>query len=260
MSAAALKKISEEVDKVTKVLDTASRKGKKAKQGEEDLDAKALTTLVLNLKNAMEQLVKFVGKEENICPKVRDQEGRTRALEDQTDEMQQKSLLGSFIITSRANNDLETLITPEKELKEPLIDHVKTLVLTKLNVTLPKEDVRSCHYLQDGSIMISLGNLRPNSAYDKIVSEIKNPGPERRKTNLYVNFMLTRRRNSLLYEVRKLKRENAIFKYWSDFNGAITVKVEEGGAKQKLTCITNKKDHNIRTYTVREVKEEFSKK
>ena len=72
--------------------------------------------------------------------------------------------------------------------------------------------------------------------------------------------MLTRRRNSLLYEVRKLKRENAIFKYWSDFNGAITVNVEEGGAKQKLTCITNQKDHNIRTYTVREVKEELSKK
>ena len=95
MSAAALKKISEEVPKVTKVLDTASRKVKKAKQGEENLDAKALTTLVLNLKNAMEQLVTFVGKEENICPKVKDQEVRTRALEDFTDEMQQKSLLGS---------------------------------------------------------------------------------------------------------------------------------------------------------------------
>lgn len=119
MSAAALKKIADEVEKVTKdkLLDTATKKGKKAKQGDEDLDNKALTTLVLKLKNAMEQLVKFVGKEENICPKVRDQEGRTWALEDQTDEMQQKSLLGSFIVTSRANNDLDSLITPEKELK-----------------------------------------------------------------------------------------------------------------------------------------------
>ena len=69
MSAAAHKKIADEVEKVTKVLDTATKKGKKAKQGDKDLDIMALTTLVLNLKNAMEQLVKFVGKEENICPR-----------------------------------------------------------------------------------------------------------------------------------------------------------------------------------------------
>ena len=259
MSAAALKKIVAEVEKVSKVLETANRKGKKGKEGSEDLDNKALTALVFNLKNAMEQLVTFVGKEEN-CPKLKEQETKTRHLEDLTDEMQQKSLIGSFIITSKANDELESLITQEKELKEPLVTHIQTLALTKLNVALPSEDIRSCHYLQDGSIMMTISNLRPNSAYEQMVSEIKNPNMERRKTNLYFNFMLTRRRNSLLYEVRKLKRDGVIVKYWSDFNGAITIKKEEGGQKQKLTSITSKKDYNVRTYTVKEVREEFGQK
>ena len=257
--AAALKKVTAEVEKVTKALEHATRKGKKAKQGEEDLDTKAITALVYNLKSAMEQLVIFLGKEDNFYPKIKEQENKTRHLEDMTDEMQQKSLIGSFIINSRANEDQDSLIVPEKELKEPLVTHVQTLALTKLNVKLPEEDIKSCHYMQDGSIMLTLSNLRPNSAFDQMVCEVKNPNIERRKVNLYFNFMLTRRRNTLLYEVRKLKRDNNIFKYWTNYNGTITFKKEEGGPKQKLTSITNKRDYSLRTYTSREVKEEFGK-
>ena len=198
-----LKKATAEVDKVTKALENATKKGKKAKQGDEDLDIKGITALVCNLKSALEELVLFVGKEENFCPKVKEQEVRIRNLEDQNDDHLQKSMIGSFIITSKANDALESLITPEKELKEPLVNHIQTLALTKLDVSLPLEDIRSCRYLQDGSLVLTLSNLRPNSAFNKMVQEIKNPSAERRKTNLYFNFMLTRRRNSLLYEVRK---------------------------------------------------------
>ena len=63
MATAALKKIATEVEKVAKGVENASRKGKKPKQGEEDLDNKALTGLVINLKNALEQLVAYVGME-----------------------------------------------------------------------------------------------------------------------------------------------------------------------------------------------------
>ena len=257
--AAAIKKIVADVEKVTKALDNANRKGKRDKQGDVDLDNKALTAILFDLKNAVDQLVTYVGKEENICPKVKVQETKTRQLEDLTDDLNQKHLVGSFIITSKANDDLESLITPEKELQEPLVDHVKTLCLTKLNVTLPVEDIRSCNYLPDGSIKLSLNNLRPNSAFEQMVTEIKKPDLERRKSNLYFNFMLTRRRNSLLYEVRKLKREGAIEKYWTDFNGAITIK-KDGGPKIKLTGITSKRDDTIRTYTSKEVRDEFGKK
>ena len=187
-------------------------------------------------------------------------EQETRHLEDQSDEMQQKSLLGSFILTSKANDDIDSLIIPEKELKEPIVSHIQTLALTKLNFSLPVEDIRRCHYLQDGSIMLVLSNLRPNSAFDQMVNAIKNPSQERRSINLYFQFMLTRRRNALLYDIRKLKRDGAIFKYWTDFDGAITVKKEEGGPKQRITSITNRKDFFVRTYTSTEVKEEFGKK
>ena len=158
---AALKKVTAEVDKVTKALENATKKGKKAKEGEQDMDAKALTALILNLKTTLEQLVVYVGKEDNFCPKLKEQEVRTRQLEDQTDDMQQRSLIGLFIVTSKANDTLESLITPEKDLKEPLVNHVQTLALTKLNVSLPLEDIKSCRYLLDGSIMLSLSNLRP---------------------------------------------------------------------------------------------------
>ena len=202
----------------------------------------------------------FVGKEDNFCPKMKEQEKRTRQLEDHSDELHQSSMLGSFILTSRANDTLESLIIPEKELKEPLVSHIQTLALTKLNVTLPTEDIKHCHYLQDGSIKLVLKNLRPNSAFELMVNEVKNPNQERRKMNLYFNFLLTRRRNSLLFEIRKLKREGSIFKYWTDFTGAITIKKDEGGPKSRITAINNKKDFSIRTYTVAEVIEEFGKK
>ena len=257
---AVLKKVSAEIDKVTKALENTTKKGKKAKEGDQERDAKALTSLILNLKTALEQLVVFVGKEENLCPKLKEQEVRTRQSEDQIDDMQQRSLIGSFIVTSKANDTLESLITPEKDLKEPLVNHVQTLALTKLNVSLPLEDIKSCRYLQDGSIMLSLSNLRPDSAFQKMVTEIKQPSADRRKMNMYFNFMLTRRRNSLLFEVRKLKRDGAVFKYWTDFDGTITLKKDEGGLKTKLTSITNRKDYNVRTYSTREVKEEFAKK
>ena len=93
---AALKKATAEVDKVTKALENATKKGKKAKQGDEDLDMKGITALVSNLKTALEQLVLYVGKEENSCPKVKEQEVRIRNLEDQNDDQQQKSMIGSF--------------------------------------------------------------------------------------------------------------------------------------------------------------------
>ena len=144
----ALKKATAEVDKVTKALENATKKGKKAKQGDKDLDIKGITALVCNLKSALEQLVLFVGKEENFCPKVKEQEVRIRNLEDQNDDQLQKSMIGSFIITSKANDALESLITPEKELKEPLVNHIQTLALTKLDVSLPLEDIRSCRNLQ----------------------------------------------------------------------------------------------------------------
>ena len=84
--AVAIKKASAEVDKVTKALENATKKGKKSNQSDEDIDMKGITALVSYLKTALEQLVLYVGKEENLCPKVKAQEIRIRNLEDQNDD------------------------------------------------------------------------------------------------------------------------------------------------------------------------------
>ena len=108
---AALKKVTAKINKVTKAIENAARKGKRTKQGEEDLDVKTITALVQNPKLSLEQLLMFNDKEENICPKVMDQENRIMSITDQNDDHQQKSMIGSFIITSKGND------APEKELK-----------------------------------------------------------------------------------------------------------------------------------------------
>ena len=52
---------------------------------------------------------------------------------------------------------------------------------------------------------------------------------------MYLNFELTKRRNAVLYEIRKLKCEKKIFRFFTDFDGSISVIQNEGGDKVKVT-------------------------
>ena len=52
-------------------------------------------------KNALKQLIAFVGKEDNFCPKVKKQEKGARHLKDQSDEVHRKSLVGLFSSPAR---------------------------------------------------------------------------------------------------------------------------------------------------------------
>ena len=52
-------------------------------------------------KNALKQLIAFVGKEDNFCPKVKKQEKGARHVEDQSDEVHRKSLVGLFSSPAR---------------------------------------------------------------------------------------------------------------------------------------------------------------
>ena len=54
---------------------------------------------------------------------------------------------------------------------------------------------------------------------------------------LYANFQLTRKRSTLLFHLRVLKREKKIAKFYSDENGNISLRVEEKGPKVKLTMV-----------------------
>ena len=70
---------------------------------------------------------------------------------------------------------------------------------------------------------------------------------------------LTRRRNSLLYEVRKLKREGKVKKFFTDYDGSISIKRSVDGPKIKITSITkdpkDKKNTDIKSFTIAELRD-----
>ena len=68
-----------------------------------------------------------------------------------------------------------------------------------------------------------------------MVEKIKKPLPDERKMPVYLNFDLTKKRSALLFEVRRLKKQNKIFRYFTDFDGTISIISEEGKEKIKLT-------------------------
>ena len=84
-----------------------------------------------------------------------------------------------------------------------LVDHVVDLALKKYEVTIPKTDIASCTRVHSGGIIFYMWNQKPGSAYHTLCKNIKSV--KNLTTNIYFNFMLTKRRSTLLFEARKLK-------------------------------------------------------
>jgi hypothetical protein len=78
-----------------------------------------------------------------------------------------------------------------------------------------------------------MGDLKYNLPYDEMVKAIKSG--KNRETPVYFNFMLTRRRNDLLYHVRQGKRSGNIFRFFSDCDGSITIIQREGESRVRIT-------------------------
>ena len=74
------------------------------------------------------------------------------------------------------------------------------------------------------------------SAFQRLVTAIKSNKDVDKNLNVFFNYMLTKKRSTLLYNVRELKRKEGskIKKFYTDENGSITVLTEEG-EKQKIT-------------------------
>ena len=96
MAVAALKKITLEVEKVTKNLEKKNRKEGRTRPVMRTWIPSRHQPCWLAWKNALKQLIAFVGKEDNFCPKVKKQEKGARHLKDQSDEVHRKSLVGLF--------------------------------------------------------------------------------------------------------------------------------------------------------------------
>ena len=205
-------------------------KSKEAKELEvEDLTkiANALASALSSVKNILEEsstkpaAVDNSQRLEVMEKKKMVMEAKTRQLEDSSDHHHQRTLKSKFFISSTKEN---SAIRTEKELEEQgmsVARHVADLIDRKLGVKVAKEDIKSCHHTKTG-LIVRLWDFKAGSVYDQVVTAIKS-GKGREQMDVFINFALTNRRASLLYEVRQLVRNKMLGKFFVDSNGSISV-------------------------------------
>jgi len=186
-------------------------------------------------------------KIENLTIKVRQQD-------DHLDKIQQRGLKGNLILASPRSDGKTSIIKSEEELRKEgtsVSRHALDLIKSKYNVHLPEEDVQACHHLPNKSILIRVWNRRPGSAWSTLTQEIKKGG--KKEVNVFANFHLTKRRNSILYHLRSLKKSGKISKLYSDENGQIGFKKNEKSDKTIVTYFSKSKDESSKTFSSEEI-------
>ena len=215
------------------------------KKTNNDNIAKAISTL----KSAVASLSSIVvndHKEREVL------EARVRVSEDAVDAQKQKKLRERFIISSLSQGENGSLIDKDKTGIQ-LAKHVSDLCFQKYATRIKEGEIASCYYLKNGAINLSLWDHGPGSSFQNLVEKIKS-NENNKAVNVYFNFMLTKRRSKLLFEVRQLKKQAKIEKFWSDENGNITIQVDDKGQKQKITNYFDKPSETLKTFYINELK------
>ena len=171
-----------------------------------------------------------------ISKHLQNDEKHKRDLDDERDDHKQKSLKGKFVITSpKTGQDLVGNNDNYKD-EEEVIKAAIDLARKKYKVEIPENEISNCYALKKGGIVLGLWQFGRGSAFQRLVTAIKSNKDVYKDVNVFFNFMLTKRRNTLLYNVRELKRKEGskIRKFYTDENGCITVLTTEG-EKEKIT-------------------------
>ena len=224
-----------------------------------------LNSLLLCVDSLLKEQLHYREEQEKINLEF---ERRVRANEDYTDEVHQRSLKGNIILTSRNRANIPSLIKPPEQLAKEKISitkHATELLSKKYGVDLPESDIQAIHYLtpevkggkkQYNNILIKVWNRKEGSAWSSLVENIKKGGAK--DVNAFGNFQLTSRRNTILYNLRKLRAEKKIAKIFTNENGQIFYKEKEDSAKIKLTFATSKEEEIPRTISGNELFSRFS--
>lgn len=233
-----MEELASELAKINKELDKTRDGGKK--RGTKEIESGGLTAILDSLTRAVEHVKTMLEKgSEDNCPRVKELEAKTRSLEDSSDAHHQRSMRGKFLISSLKEKNV---ILSEDKLKgegKSLPKYVVELLFRKLGIRA-KEEIVSCHHTKSGMLIFRLGDFKPGSTFQQVVTSIKN-GAGKDVDDLFVNFALTPRRAALLYEVRHLKKTKKISKFHTDFDGTITV-VHNDGTKMRITNYVEKND------------------
>ena len=182
-----------------------------------------VATALESIKKCVEDLARVVQKQNDD---MTDSAKTLREHEDEIDHLKQKSLKGKIIITSKIVEGEGSIKTANEIEREggTLAKHVTNLVKFKYNIDITEEDIASCFHLPKGGLMVTFWKKWQGSPFMKLVSAIKSPMNSH--TPIYFNFMLTKRRSKLLFQVRKLKTDKKIFKNYSDEDGNIAIKTK----------------------------------
>ena len=222
--------------KALNIIIQPKKGGERAKK-DQALSLENVTKAIDSLAGVVGDLFKYLEKEENVKEET---VTKMRIHEDEVDAQKQRNLRGKFVISSSGSNPL---VESEEELKAQDIKtlaHVQHLAKTKYDVEIPEGEVASCYYLKKGGIVLSLWNQGRGSAFQKLVYKIKNNEIIKDK-NVYFNFMLTRRRSKLLYEVRKYRKDDKLIsKFFTDENGEITMLMLDNKTKERITNVHEK--------------------
>ena len=194
--------------------------------------------------------------------KINDHEEKMRIQKDYMDEVHQRSLKGNLILSSGNQDGLIKSPDSLEAEKKSVVNHATELIKRKYGVDLPADDIQAAHHLpsagKNGSkteykaILVRVWNRKPGSAWCDLVKNISTGGEK--NVNIYANFQLTATRNSLLYNLRQLKKKNAIHKFYTTENGEISYKNNEKSVKKYITYSAK----NPKTYSNKELQASFN--
>ena len=117
----------------------------------------------------------------------------------------------------------------------------------KLSIN-PQDDLQSVKRVsRSGTIVLSFYDHKPGSKFFELVNAIKTKGSNAKGFNLYANFVLTQRRSSLLFEIRKAHKEGKLEKYFSDYDGSLVIVKKGTTQKIRVTSQATKANNFVLT-------------
>ena len=153
----------------------------------------------------------------------------------EADETRQRGMKGNLIISSphRTNKPTRavygTVGDGVSRKKESHTDVVKRLIKEKTGIEVKDSEISACHPMgkkENNTFIIRLNNRSPGSSWEKIIEGMKKDGCFVKEVNVFINFMLTKRRADLAKKARTAKIDHKISKLFIDQNGRIKVKKE----------------------------------
>ena len=162
-----------------------------------------ITAMGVQLENLVKSLKTTQGISCNIGKKANSQ---TKINADYLDDLDQRSLMGKIAINIQdleLNKRIGILDTGDYNCFDLhlLVNEVNIRYKTNIDASEDLKDARRVS--RAGTIVLTFYDHKPGSKFFGLVSAIKTKGSNSKGQNLYANFVLTNRRNALLYLIRK---------------------------------------------------------